>query len=216
MSQKIITDQLRQEYKIDQLDESNVKADPFVQFESWFKEAISFPIKLPDAMLLATCDSNNHPDARIVLLKNLDEKGLTFFTNYNSPKAEQLSANKFASCVFWWPEMERQIRIRGAVKPTDERTSDDYFKTRPHDSQLAAHASPQSQQIADRKWLIDSFKKTEQHFENKEVIRPGHWGGFILNPESFEFWQGRENRLHDRLYYEKNKNSEWQIARLAP
>ncbi|MDA0713308.1 MAG: pyridoxamine 5'-phosphate oxidase [bacterium] len=216
MSKKIINDKLRREYNIGQLDESNVAIDPFAQFKFWFKEAINFPVKLPDAMLLATSGNNNHVDARVVLLKNLDENGLTFFTNYSSPKAKQLTENNFATCVFWWSEMERQIRIRGTVKPTDQQTSDDYFKTRPHDSQLAAHASPQSKTIVDRNWLINNFKKAEQSFENKQVIRPANWGGFILNPQSFEFWQGRENRLHDRLYYVKNKNNDWEITRLAP
>ncbi|MEI6805308.1 MAG: pyridoxamine 5'-phosphate oxidase [Myxococcaceae bacterium] len=193
------------------LDDSPVK-----QFERWFEEASRKKPDFANAMTIATVDLQGVPDARIVLLKEIRDEGLVFFTNYESTKAQQLELSPKAACVFWWPDFERQIRVRGTVAKISAKQSDAYFKTRPRGSQLGAWASKQSQVLQDRTELDTAYLKLEKQFENQEVPRPENWGGYCLKPRQFEFWQGRENRLHDRFEYDLDLSGCWVVKRLAP
>jgi pyridoxamine 5'-phosphate oxidase len=196
-------------------DDSDAKKNPFDQFRAWWNEAIAAKVGLIDAVHLSTVDENNHPDARIVLLKSFDNEGFVFYTNYHSEKSRQLAHNPHASLMVFWPKVERQIRIRGQVFKTPVKESNDYFKTRPRGAQLGAWASSQSEVIENRAVLEHAFAHYAKKFEREEVPRPPHWGGFCLAPHYFEFWQGRSNRLHDRICFTKNKD-QWEIHRLAP
>lgn len=216
MPKILLTGALRREYDSGQLLEIDMKDNPFEQLKLWLAEAIAHPVRLPDAMTLATVTPEGVPDARIVLLKDLDQSGLTFFTNYESPTGQHLKNNPHAACLFWWPEQERQIRILGKVAVVTEKISDTYFQSRPRGSKLAAHASPQSEVIKSRDWLEQQLAHVSKSFENQEVTRPPHWGGYRIIPHTFEFWQGRTNRLHDRLKYRLEKNKVWILERLAP
>ncbi|NWG27113.1 MAG: pyridoxamine 5'-phosphate oxidase, partial [Ignavibacteriaceae bacterium] len=184
-------------------------------FQKWFNELLNLDLIEPNAMILATADNNAKASARVVLLKGLSNKGFSFFTNYKSRKGQNLSENSFASLLFFWAELERQVRIEGKIKKLSRFESRKYFDTRPLESRIAAWASEQSKIIPDRKYLEEKFKETKEKFEGKKIPLPPNWGGFILIPEYFEFWQGRENRLHDRICYKKTKQS-WKIFRLAP
>ena len=191
--------QLRKEYLRETLSESSLAESPIAQFERWFQEAIDAQVAHPDAMTLATTTAEGTPDARIVLLKGINPQGLCFYTNYLSAKGRQLSANDSATLLFFWPDLERQVRIKGLVKKVSANESDQYFASRPRGAQIASSASPQSEVIPGRAWLEDNLCRAEASIGDGDVTRPPHWGGYILNPREFEFWQGRENRLHDRL-----------------
>lgn len=189
--------------------------DPVVQFRNWFREAEQAGAPQPEAMTLATADRQGRPSARIVLLRGVDERGFVFFTNYTSRKGEELQANPAAALLFYWPEISRQVRIEGRVAPLDPAASDTYFAGRPRGSQLGAHASPQSRTIPDRALLERQYDEITRKFANREVPRPGHWGGYRLIPEEIEFWQQGEHRLHDRLRYRRREKG-WSVERLAP
>jgi len=189
--------------------------DPVVQFRNWFREAEQAGAPQPEAMTLATADRQGRPSARIVLLRGVDERGFVFFTNYTSRKGEELRDNPAAALLFYWPEISRQVRIEGRVAPLDPAASDTYFAGRPRGSQLGAHASPQSRTIPDRALLERQYDEITRKFANREVPRPGHWGGYRLIPEEIEFWQQGEHRLHDRLRYRRREKG-WSVERLAP
>ncbi|MEQ1515826.1 MAG: pyridoxamine 5'-phosphate oxidase [Usitatibacteraceae bacterium] len=205
---------LRTDYKLATLDESEVAASPFAQFGKWFDEATKSEVPEPNAMTLATCDSAGHPSARVVLIKDFDERGMVFFTNYKSHKGQDLTANNRAALLFFWPELERQIRIEGSVETVSAADSDAYYQSRPLLSRIGAWASPQSQVLASRDALEARFSAfSAEHGENPP--RPQHWGGYRVVPRSFEFWQGRRSRLHDRICY-RLTDGKWKIERLAP
>jgi pyridoxamine 5'-phosphate oxidase len=202
---------LRVNYGKDQLLETGLAENPFRQFDAWFDEAKAADIKEPNAMALATSHANQ-PSVRIVLLKGFSEEGLIFYTNYDSQKGQQLLANPKASVLFFWDILERQVRIEGKVEKTPESISDNYFYSRPKLSQIGAMVSPQSKQVANRAALDQEFEKAQME---DNIKRPVNWGGYLLVPERFEFWQGRPNRMHDRIVYEKQAQN-WQVCRLAP
>lgn len=206
---------MRNEYKLKTLDEKEVKKNPFEQFTIWFEEAVNSQLRDPNACTLATCDENQIPSARIVLLKRYDENGFVFFTNYKSAKAKDLDTNPNACLNFAWLELERQIRISGVCKkiPTSESIS--YFASRSRGSQLGAWVSEQSKVIESREILKLQVAKMKEKFKNGKIPLPDFWGGYRLEPKYIEFWQGRENRLHDRILYKKDEKV-WQIKRLAP
>ena len=218
MSLKI--DELRTEYRRATLDESSVEPDPIRQFERWFTEAIDAKMPEPNAMTLATVDADGNPSARVVLLKGADERGFTFFTNYASRKGRELAARTRAALLFYWPELERQIRIEGAVTRVDADESAQYFSGRPRPSQLGAWASPQSEPIGGRAELEARFAEVADRYRDASatVPRPAHWGGYRLAPDLLEFWQGRASRLHDRIRYRRTQAhpAAWVIDRLAP
>jgi pyridoxamine 5'-phosphate oxidase len=207
---------LRREYTRGGLTESAVDADPIRQFSLWFKQAIDAECHEPTAMTLATSTRDGQPSARIVLLKQFDERGFVFYTNYESDKARELEANPRAGMVFWWPPLERQVRITGVVSKTSEAESEAYFRTRPAGSRLGAWASPQSRVIASREELERRLVDAQEQYPGDAIPLPPFWGGYRVTPDSIEFWQGRENRLHDRLRYTRQANGSWKIARLAP
>lgn len=206
---------LRNDYQTNSLDEENAKRNPFEQFEIWLNEAIAKDADEPNAMVITTADAEGKPSARIVLLRGYDKNGFVFFTNYNSQKADDIAENPQASILFYWAKLERQIRIEGTISKTSRRLSKDYFASRPRESQIGAWASDQSSEISSRQELEEKIAELEKKFEGKEVPCPDFWGGYILKPNSFEFWQGRKNRLHDRLRYTKSKSA-WKIERLSP
>jgi pyridoxamine 5'-phosphate oxidase len=207
---------IRLNYSKNVLLESGVEKDPIRQFNKWWQEAIHSEIDEVNAMTLATASPDGIPSARIVLLKDFSGKGFLFFTNYESFKARQLEENPKACLVFFWKELERQVRITGLVKRTSTTDSDEYFQSRPENSRIGAVTSPQSRVIESRKWLENQFEKNGRHLEGKQFPRPDYWGGYIVRPVIMEFWQGRPSRLHDRLQYTLQHNNEWTIERLAP
>ncbi len=208
--------QMRKEYQQRALLENEIDSDPIVQFQKWFTEARAANVPEPEAMTLATCTPAGEPSARIVLLKGCDQRGFVFFTNYDSRKGRELVHNSAASLVFWWVALERQIRIEGCTEKTSAEESDEYFCTRPRGSQLGAWASTQSQIAPSRDAIESRLQALEKEYENRAVPRPPHWGGFRVIPVTIEFWQGRLNRLHDRLRYRKSEDGDWIIARLWP
>jgi len=205
---------LRKDYKLASLDEADVDPSPFAQFEKWFKDATSVAVLEPNAMTLATVNGAGKPSARIVLIKDFDQRGATFFTNYVSRKGEDLRANPNAALVFFWPELERQIRIEGRVERVDAAESDAYYAIRPLASQIGAWASPQSRVIASREELASRVATFSEQY-GEAPVRPPHWGGYRLVPDLFEFWQGRASRLHDRIVY-RLSGTIWRTERLAP
>ncbi|MDO6433616.1 pyridoxamine 5'-phosphate oxidase [Flavitalea sp. BT771] len=207
---------IRKDYKLQSLSESDALPDPFALFEKWWKEALEAGIDEVNAMTLATASADGMPDARIVLLKGFDPKGFTFFTNYDSVKGAQLLENPRASLVFFWKELERQVRISGLAVMVSEAESEEYFNSRPENSRIGAWASPQSQPIASREWLEENERKMRQQFSDGVIKRPPNWGGYRVRPTHIEFWQGRPNRLHDRLLYSLQIKGDWKIQRLAP
>lgn len=207
---------MRREYAATALVESGMSTDPFAQLAAWLEEALSRDeIVEPNAMTLATVDAGCKPAARVVLLRGLDERGLTFFTNYESRKAGDLEANADAAVVFYWGALHRQVRVEGTVARIAPAESDAYFASRPRGHRLSAWASPQSRPVADRATLESALQAVEERFADRDVERPPHWGGYRLVPRRFEFWQGRLNRMHDRILYERD-DAVWQISRLAP
>jgi len=198
------------------LDEREADPDPINQFRRWFDEAKAAGLPLPEAMTLATASSGGIPSARLVLLKQVDEDGFVFYTNYKSRKALDLEANPFAALVFYWPQLDYQVRIEGPVTRTSASESDEYFQTRPRESQVGAHASPQSEVIPGRETLEQRFAELEQLYRDRVIERPPHWGGYRVRPERIEFWKSRPGRLHDRLCYERQSDGPWRHFRLAP
>ncbi len=209
-----IASKLRNEYAQRTLSEADVSHDPIAQFSEWFKEAIESEILNANAMGLATATPDGQPSIRIVLLKGIDNSGFVFYTNYHSRKGIEISLNKHGALNFFWKELERQVRIEGVIEKTTSRESDDYFGTRPRGSQLSAVASPQSLAIKQGE-MEKVMSELDTEFRNKEIDRPAHWGGYRLKPNKIEFWQGRPNRLHDRILYTL-KDGDWIISRLAP
>jgi pyridoxamine 5'-phosphate oxidase len=207
---------LRQEYSSQSLLENDVASNPITQFDKWWQQAVASEIIEPNAMTLATASSDGMPSARIVLLKGFEKNGFIFFTNYKSYKAMQLDENPKASLVFFWKELERQVRIVGLVKKISEKDSDEYFHSRPIGSRIGAWASPQSQVIKDRNWLDNHYLEIASQFKEEVIERPPHWGGYVVQPVIVEFWQGRPSRLHDRIQYTLEENGQWRIERLAP
>jgi pyridoxamine 5'-phosphate oxidase len=197
------------------LDEKTIDRDPIKQFQLWFNDAIAAGLPLPEAMTLATATPDGKPSARMVLLKQVDDDGFVFFTNYRSAKAEQLDANPYAALVFYWAKLDRQVRVEGSVVRTSAQESRDYFKTRPRESQIGAWASAQSQAIDSRDVLEQRAQELEAFYLDREVDCPDYWGGYRLKPERIEFWKSRIGRLHDRILYERNATG-WSITRLAP
>jgi pyridoxamine 5'-phosphate oxidase len=207
---------IRKEYRLQSLLEKNMEADPVKQFESWWQQAIKSSIDEANAMTLATSTREGKPSARIVLLKEIKEDGFVFFTNYESKKGKQLDDNPFAALVFFWKELERQVRIEGKIEKLGEKESDVYFSKRPLESRIGAWSSPQSKVIKDREELEKSVAIYAQKFQTQNIPRPVNWGGFILKPNLIEFWQGRPGRLHDRIQYLRNEKNSWIMERLAP
>jgi pyridoxamine 5'-phosphate oxidase len=207
---------MRQNYTQKALTETDVPPDPILQFDTWWKEAVASSIVEPNAMTLATASADGVPAARIVLLKGFDQDGFSFYSNYNSFKAQQLAENPKACLVFFWKELERQVRITGLVSRTSKQQSDDYFNSRPEGSRLGAIVSPQSQVIQSREWLDQQYGKMKEQLEGNTIERPSYWGGFIVKPVIIEFWQGRPSRLHDRIQYSLLEDGNWKIERLAP
>ena len=206
---------IRREYKLNKLSEETVQNNPVKQFELWFNDVIKLKLPEQNAMILATSDKKAHVSARVVLLKGFSNLGFKFFTNYSSAKGKDLRENSKASLLFYWAGLERQIRIEGKIKKLSKSDSQKYFDTRPYESRIAAWASEQSKIIPDREYLELRYKKFEEKFSEKKIPLPTNWGGCILVPNYFEFWQGRVNRLHDRICYKKQRG-EWKIFRLAP
>ena len=206
---------LRKSYERAELSEDASHADPLRQFEQWLNEAISAQLPEPNAMTLATADGNLRPSTRVVLIKGYDESGITWFTNYESRKGRELAANPWAALQFHWVELERVVRIEGRVAKVSEAESDAYFASRPLDSRIGAWASPQSQVIAGRSVLVSNAARYAARFL-LHPPRPPHWGGYRLQPDTWEFWQGRKSRLHDRLRYRLDSDRQWIRERLAP
>jgi pyridoxamine 5'-phosphate oxidase len=206
---------IRREYKLKSLNEKDAAPNPIDQFTTWWMDAVESEIAEVNAMTLCTVTPNGKPNGRIVLLKGYDETGFTFFTNYHSQKGIELSASPFVTLVFFWKELERQVRISGSVTILSETDNDAYFQSRPRGSQLGAWASPQSHEIESREVLEQKLIELDLQYDGGFVPRPPHWGGYRVIPESIEFWQGRTSRLHARLLYTKKLN-DWNISRLAP
>ncbi|MCB0283011.1 MAG: pyridoxamine 5'-phosphate oxidase [Calditrichaeota bacterium] len=206
-----------EEYLLSSLTREDLSTDPFNQFDKWFKDALASDIKEPNAMTLATVNADNTPSARMVLLKDYSTRGFIFFTNYSSRKGRSLLlTNPYAALVFWWEPLQRQIRIEGIAHKLSSKLSNEYFNSRPRGSQLGAIASQQSQTLDAYETLENQYKELDQRFRNKTIERPDNWGGIVINPERFEFWQGRPNRLHDRFIYQRDDKKNWQIERLYP
>lgn len=207
--------EIRREYGSLSLSEEALSENPLEQFEQWFQEVLQTEKSDPTAMVLATVDEHGHPDARVVLLKGLEAGDFVFYTNYDSAKAHQLAQTPYASLNFYWPQMARQVRISGGVERTSQSVSDAYFASRPRASQLSAIASLQSQVVASRAVLEARLNELIANYQEKPVVRPESWGGYRVTPEKMEFWQGRDNRLHDRILYEL-RDGQWAHSRLSP
>ena len=195
--------------------EKTVDSDPFIQFRYWYDEHLTSGVENPEAVSLGSASTDGHVSVRTVLLKDFNENGFVFFTNYKSKKGDQLSSNPKAAFLFYWPETGRQVRIEGTIEKLSDKDSEAYFKTRPKESQISAWASEQSKPIPDRQYLENRFLFYKSQYHNKPVAKPPHWGGFRLIPQWFEFWQNGDFRLHDRLTYTRKKNN-WVIERLSP
>jgi pyridoxamine 5'-phosphate oxidase len=206
----------RKDYARFNLREEDVDPDPIRQFANWFDDATSSGLPEPNTMTLATCTNDGRPSARIVLLRGFDERGFAFFTNYESRKARELDTNPWAAIVFFWHDLERQVRVEGRIERVSADESDAYFHGRPASSRIGAWASPQSQVIPSREALEERFDDLESRFADRAIPRPPNWGGYRLTPDTIEFWQGRPSRLHDRLRYSRRALGDWLIERLAP
>lgn len=206
---------IRRDYGDLRLDDQQIGHDPFLQFQVWFNEVLASEKQDPTAMVLSTVDEDGMPDSRVVLLKGIEDGCFIFYTNYESAKAVQLQKHPVAALNFYWPEMARQVRIRGEVEKTSRAMSDAYFASRPEASQLSALASPQSRPIATRQELEVAFNRLMEQLHQQPIVRPENWGGYKIKPVAIEFWQGRDNRLHDRLLY-RQQGDGWTCCRLAP
>lgn len=213
---KATLENLRKDYRAEKLSETDVKKNPIEQFDHWFDEALKSGIYEPNAMTLATASTDGKPAARIVLLKGFNQDGFVFYTNYLSRKGKELAKNPVVALVFFWPELERQVRIEGTIEKVSKETSEKYFQSRPKESQIGALASPQSQVITDRSLLEKNWKELEKTYADQEIPKPSFWGGYLVKPQVIEFWQGRSSRLHDRIVYRKADKNNWKIVRLAP
>ncbi len=213
--QKNIAD-IRRDYSFKILSEQEVNPDPIKQFGQWWEEAVQSKIDEVNAMTLATASPDGLPSARIVLLKGFSDQGFVFFTNYESYKGRQLAENPKACLVFFWKELERQVRITGLVLKTNNKESDEYFNSRPEFSRIGAWASPQSRVIENRQWIDEKFNELVLKLEGTKIERPSFWGGYLVKPVEIEFWQGRPSRLHDRIQYSLEDSGSWKIERLAP
>ena len=207
---------IRKNYGLEQLSEKNIDKNPFRQFEIWLNNALERKVNEPDAMNLSTVDENGRPASRIVLLRGFDKKGFVFYTNYLSRKGTELMSNPYAALTFFWAELEKQVRIEGKVIKVSKGMSDAYFRSRPRESQIGAWASRQSEVLKSRDELEKMVENLTLKYIGKSVPRPRHWGGYCLIPDKIEFWQGRPNRLHDRILYEITKGNKWKISRLSP
>ncbi len=207
---------IRKDYKLKSFTEADALPDAITQFTNWWNDALASEIDEVNAFTLATATKDGTPSARIVLLKGYDSNGFVFFTNYESNKGKALAVNPKACMVFFWKELERQVRIEGSIEKVSSAESDEYFFSRPVGSQVGAWASPQSAVINNRNVIEENVKKMEEKFDSTSITRPPHWGGYRLKPSLIEFWQGRPSRLHDRLQYTLQKNGDWKIERLAP
>lgn len=206
---------MRQEYREGSLDETEVALNPLDQFKLWMDAAIASGLSEPNAMVVATTTVSGKPSARVILLKELNDQGFVFYTNYMSRKGRELLANPFTAVVFDWHEIERQVRIEGTVEKVEDKESDTYFNVRPDDAKIGAWASPQSKVVKSREELKKMEEEYATQFEGSDIPRPPHWGGFLIRPTMIEFWQGRPNRMHDRIAYYKI-DMDWEIVRLAP
>lgn len=206
---------MRMEYDKHVLHRADLNPDPIIQFEAWFQESASAGVDDPHAFVLSTVDGDGMPAGRVVLLKGIDQGCFVFYTNYYSSKGRDLAHNPRAAATFFWPHLQRQVRIVGEVQKVSGDQSTAYFQSRPRGSQLGAWASPQSEELPSREALEMAWKEVEERFANREIERPEHWGGYAIVPRTIEFWQGRPSRLHDRFRYTK-KEASWEISRLAP
>lgn len=206
---------IRRDFSSQQLDESSAGNNPYLLFEKWFEEAVGSQILDPYAMVISTVSKELQPSNRVVYMRDISENGLVFYSNYDSHKGNDLSVNPNIAALFFWVELERQIRIEGNVTIVDPSKSDLYFSSRPRESQIGAWASEQSHIIESRKYLEERYKEFEKKFDGKDVVRPKNWGGYLIEPTSFEFWQGRPGRLHDRVKFIKSEGG-WKVLRLAP
>ena len=206
----------RTEYISKGIKKSDLKSNPIDQFENWFNDAVKNKLPDPNIMTLSTATAEGKPSGRIMLLKGFDERGFIFFTNYDSRKASELTENSFAALTFLWLELYRQVRIEGIVKKVSDKESDEYFSSRPRGSQISAWVSSQSKPVSDRTELEIKVDEIEKKFKGKPVPRPENWGGFYVSPELIEFWQGRANRLHDRILYKLESDAIWKMERLSP
>jgi len=206
----------RKDFKNETLDESEMADSPFGQFEKWFEQALKSEIQEPYALTLATANAKGNPSARVVYMRDITENGISFFTNYKSDKGSDLSENPSCSANFFWMELERQVRFSGRAEKLPTKESDEYFASRPRESQIGAWASDQSSALKNRQELLDKLEAFKHKFKDGDVPRPDHWGGYLIRPEAVEFWQGRESRLHDRILYTRNGDGDWVKQRLSP
>lgn len=207
---------MRKNYQLNALSENDVNADPIKQFLTWWQYAIDAKTEEPNAMAVATCSKDGKPSARMVLLKEITENGFVFFTNYESRKAKEIAENPNVALLFFWKELERQVRIEGKIQKIPTAESDEYFALRPRESQIGAWSSPQSTVIKNAMFLQENVQKFLERFNGQKVPRPDFWGGYIVQPTTIEFWQGRPGRLHDRILYIISDDKKWSIERLAP
>jgi pyridoxamine 5'-phosphate oxidase len=206
---------IRKEYRLKAMDEHQISRNPMEQFETWLNEAFEAKASEPTAMILTTATLQGVPSSRVVLLKAFSERGFGFFTNYSSRKGEEIAANQHVALLFHWPELERQVRIEGIASRSSAEESDNYFNTRPYESRLSAVISDQSKVVPDRAYLEKLWDVQQDESNKEEVVRPDYWGGFVIEPQKIEFWQGRPSRLHDRLLFSRVEDG-WTISRLAP
>ena len=208
---------MRISYELNQLGDKDVDPDPIRQFGHWFEETYASDVIEANAMVVSTVSADCRPSSRTVLMKGFDERGIVFFSNYTSRKGREIDANPYVSALFYWPSLQRQVRWSGIARKITPEESDQYFALRPRGSQIGALASPQSQRIPSQRWLADRYASLEAEYgDDLEIPRPGYWGGYRIEPDSVEFWQGRENRLHDRILYTRDEHTGWHNQRIAP